>query len=457
MLQRKLELKVGFFAALILVLLVYATLKVGEGNFFIPTGYELVVQLDNAMGLNEKTPVEIAGISVGYVKKVELAADGRHARAHLQIDRPGATVAAGTKAVVRARGFLGDSYIALVPGPVGGPTLEPGAELEFGGVGGDMSLVLTDFGEVAKDFKAISQSLREQMAGDNAPVNRIIHNLDTFSATIRELVVQNQRNIDAMVANFAALSRDLRGMATNVRPDLEESFSRVASISRKLDEGEGTIGQLINNKDTVNKVNDAADSLTDALGGFKKLQTEVGYHTEYLGGTKDFKHYVHLNLHPRPDEGFLLEFVEDRTASPNRATRTSTVTANGQTTAVSAETTTLDQNKFRVSAQLAKKFYNLTLRGGIIENRGGVGFDYDVGRLGLSASAFDFNTKNGNKPHLKFMGTARLTPSLFLVGGMDDPLNPNQKKDWFVGAGLKFVDEDIKSLLAGGLGAAVKK
>lgn len=456
MASRKLETKVGLFALAVLAIIAYSTIKVGEQTTILSGGYAVIVTLDSAMGLNTKTPVEIAGIQVGVVKEIELI-ESRRARATLLLNRS-VKLPAGTKAMVRAKGFLGDTYVELVPGAPGGEQIGSGQELEYGGVGGDINVLITQFNDIAQDIKAVTSSLRELVGKDaSAPVYRSVMNLDKFAEELKTLIVRNEGNVNRITDNLSELTGNLRGMVSRGREDVEESLSRIANITKKVDEGKGTLGKLINDKATIEKVNAAADSLTETLGGFKRLEAELGYHTEYLTGTKDFKHYVHLNLKPRPDEAFRFEFVEDRSPSANRSTRTTTVTAGGASTTVVADTQTIDRNKFRVSAQIAKKIYDFTLRGGLIESRGGIGLDYDKGPVGLQFSAFDFNTQQGNKPHLKVTGNVNLTRSLYLLGGADDMLNPNQKLDWFVGAGVRIVDDDIKTLLSGGgLGSAIK-
>ena len=83
--------------------------------------------------------------------------------------------------------------------------------------------------------------------------------------------------------------------------------------------------------------------------------------------------------------------------------------------------------------------------------------DYNRGPVGVQLSAFDFNTQQGSKPHIKVSGNLNLTKSLYLTGGADDMLNPAQKTDWFFGAGVRLVDDDIKALLTGGgLGSTLK-
>lgn len=455
--RRTLETKVGLFALVVLGLIAYSTMKVGEQTTVLSGGYPVTVLLDSAIGINTKTPVEIAGIQIGMVKDIELI-ESRRAKAVLLINR-GVKLPVGTTAMVRAKGFLGDTYIELTPGPAGGTPIAAGGEVGYAGVGGDINVLITQFSDIATDIKSVTSSLKDLIGKDEkSPVYRSIMNVDKFTEDLKELIIRNEGNVNRITDNLAELTANLRGVVSRGREDVEESISRIASITRKVDEGQGSVGKLINDPATADKIGAAADSLNEALGGLKKLEAEIGYHTEFLTATKDFKHYVHLNLKPRPDTAFKFEFVEDRSASPQRATRTTAVTAGGATTTVTADTQTIERNKFRVSAQLAKRIYDFTVRGGLIESRGGVGLDYDKGPIGVQLSAFDFNTQQGNKPHVKVAGSLNLTKSFYLMGGADDMLNPSQKTDYFVGAGLRIVDDDVKSLLTGGgLGSALKQ
>jgi phospholipid/cholesterol/gamma-HCH transport system substrate-binding protein len=201
--------------------------------------------------------------------------------------------------------------------------------------------------------------------------------------------------------------------------DIESSMGNIASITNKIDEGQGTIGKLVNDDGTVNRLNDALDGINDTLGSIKKFQTEIGYHTEYLGKSEEFKHYVHLNLRPRPDSAFLLEFVSDPSPPLTRTTTTTDITANGATSTVTTNQAVQEHNKFLVSAQLAKNFYDFTLRGGIIESTGGVGLDYNKGPVGLAFSAYDFSKQAGSgRPHLKLMGNINLTKSIYVLAAL---------------------------------------
>lgn len=445
------ETKVGLFAILCIVIISYATIKVSDRSIIAGGSYKFTVIMDTAIGLKTKTPVEISGIQVGVVSKISLD-ENDHAKVTLSIGK-GVRIPEGTKAYIRSKGFLGEIFVELRPGPVENPAVASDSELPYGGVTGDVNMLLTQFNDIAKDVKSVTGSLKEMIGSDNAsPVYRAVQNLDSFTAAMKDVTVSNEANLNRIIYNLATLTDQLKNVVQDNRANIDNSLANISDVTNKIASGEGTIGKLVNDDATVNKMNDVADNLNETLGGLKKLETEIGYHGEYLGGTHDFKQYVHLNLMPAPDKGFLFEFVSDPQPSPNFITRNIDIAAGGATSAVRTTTATIEKNQFRFSAELAKKFYDFTFRGGVIESTGGVGLDFDKGPVGLKFSAFNFGTEYGQKPHLKAWGNINITKSLYLMGGMDDFINPNQPKDWFLGAGIRLVDDDIKSLI--GLGAA---
>jgi hypothetical protein len=85
-------------------------------------------------------------------------------------------------------------------------------------------------------------------------------------------------------------------------------------------------------------------------------------------------------------------------------------------------------------------------------------------RLVLSADVFGFAQSTvGQNPRVKVsLGYEVWNRMLYVLGGADDLLNYNHRAeagapggfDWFLGAQLRFNDEDLKSLLLVGGGAA---
>lgn len=439
------EMKVGLFAAIVIFIAAFITIKVSERAVTAGRGYKLVTVFSNATGLKIKAPVELAGVQVGVVKDIELM-DSRQAKVTVLLNRK-VKLPADSRAMLRTRGFLGETYVELIPGMAQEEILRPGERIYDTATSGDINQLVNQFNDIAADIKAVTSSLRDLVGRDDtAPINRIVKNLEEFTESIRDITVTNQANVNRIANNLAEFTTELKGIINRGRTDVEDSIANIASITRKIDEGRGTVGRLVNDEETVDKLNTAIDNLNETLGGFHKLETEIGYHTEFMTRTHDFKHFVHFALKPAPDKAFLFDLVADPDPTPVHVERTTDVTVNNNTTTVQTHTATINRNALRFSAQLAKRFYDFQLRGGIIENTGGVGADYFYGPFAVHADAYDLTTRYGQRPHIKAGAEVNITKNFFLLGGADDIINPNQPVDYFVGAGFRLIDEDIKKL-----------
>ena len=108
------ELFVGIFVLITLLCVAYLTIRLGKMDLFTDKGYTLIAKFSSSTGLRSGADVEIAGVSVGKVTKIELNPKFE-SLVHMRI-RDGITLAEDTGASVKTSGLIGDKYISLSPG-----------------------------------------------------------------------------------------------------------------------------------------------------------------------------------------------------------------------------------------------------------------------------------------------------------------------------------------------------
>lgn len=121
--ERTIDLSVGFFLLLGFLCLAYLSISFGQINLFGTGQYDVKAVFSKVNGLNENTGVEMLGIKVGSVKKIELKDYKAHVK--LSIDRD-VTLPQGTIASIKTEGLLGEKYVALSPGGMPGNIAKDG-------------------------------------------------------------------------------------------------------------------------------------------------------------------------------------------------------------------------------------------------------------------------------------------------------------------------------------------
>jgi len=93
----------------------YLSLQMGEFSIFdLEKNYRLEAEFDNVSGLKVGAVVEIAGVGVGKVAKIELGEQGL-ARVEMLI-KPEVNISADAIASIRTQGLIGDKYIKIIQG-----------------------------------------------------------------------------------------------------------------------------------------------------------------------------------------------------------------------------------------------------------------------------------------------------------------------------------------------------
>jgi phospholipid/cholesterol/gamma-HCH transport system substrate-binding protein len=107
------ETGVGIFLIAGLLCLGYLSVKLGDINLFGTKQYPVVARFSNVSGLKEGAAVEVAGVTVGKVAKIDL--NNYEAMVEMLIN-PGVRLQEDSIASIRTEGIIGDKYVKIKTG-----------------------------------------------------------------------------------------------------------------------------------------------------------------------------------------------------------------------------------------------------------------------------------------------------------------------------------------------------
>ena len=469
--------KVGGFFLVVLILaglLIWRIedLRIGRGP-----AKKVSVEFKDVAGLDAKSTVRLAGVRVGKVARIRLTPDGK-AIIDMDLDKD-VELRQGASASIANLGLLGEKYVELVPGPVGGPELPEGTLLK-----GDVPVSFDQITRLARDIevdvKDITRNLSGSLGGPQGEerLRTIIDNVRIITEDLRVLIASNRGNVDASIANLREFSEGMTQLVAridklvasnsgnvaqgisnikDVSGKLETTADNLNQITGKIKSGEGTVGKLVESEETHKNLNDAlvavkegVQSLDKALGAVGRTRFDLGVRSAYLTRFSKSKGSFSLDVFPPESPRF---YRVELTTQPfgrrvDSTTIDKTTFPDGHVEVKTTEETEL-KDELAITALLGYKYNDWAIRAGLIEGRGGAGLDYHLlkDRLQLSADIWDFNRPNFSA-HAAFTGKYFFSPSVYLQGGWDDVLNRSRQADSvFVGAGLRWNDDDIKYLL----------
>ena len=113
--KTNLELIVGIFLLAGFISFSWLAVKMGDIDPFANETYPVTARFTSISGLKEGTTIELAGVVVGKVSKIELDAGEYEAVVHLDIDKT-VELTDDSIASIRTSGIIGDKFIKLTPG-----------------------------------------------------------------------------------------------------------------------------------------------------------------------------------------------------------------------------------------------------------------------------------------------------------------------------------------------------
>jgi len=146
-----LETTVGLFVVVGLLCVGYMTVKLGNVSFWGGDTYVLNARFTTVSGLKVGSPVEIYGIQVGKIDKLDIDPGKQMARVELEL-RKGIQVFDDGNASIKTAGLIGDKFVKIDPGGAG-TLLKPGGTITETSSALDIEELIGRyaFGEVKKD------------------------------------------------------------------------------------------------------------------------------------------------------------------------------------------------------------------------------------------------------------------------------------------------------------------
>jgi phospholipid/cholesterol/gamma-HCH transport system substrate-binding protein len=233
------------FALSVFGLLLFLWLAFGGTVPLKPKGYEVKVAFPEASLLVEEADVRMAGVNVGKVKKRQLTDGGRRTLATIDLDSRFAPIPRDTRAVLRQKSLLGETYVELAPGDKSSGDLPDHGRLPDGQVKHTVELdeIFSTFDPATRrNFQAwlheagivtsgdYAENFNDAL-GNAAPFfvsgTRLLRPLDEQEVAVRRLV----RNTGRV---FGAISREngqLRGLIVNGNRTFQALASRDQALA----------------------------------------------------------------------------------------------------------------------------------------------------------------------------------------------------------------------------------
>jgi phospholipid/cholesterol/gamma-HCH transport system substrate-binding protein len=221
-------------------ILLFLWVTFGGPTPFRAKTYEVKIPFTEATQLAEQSDVRISGVNVGKVQRIELDPDGDEAIAVTAIDAQYAPLPESTRAMLRTKTLLGETYIELSPGSEDDPELEDGGTLPVANIAQSVQL-----DEIFRTFNpetraAFQEWMQEAAVAINGQGQNLSYAIGGLEPTLTEFdrlfrTLDTQRvAVGQLFRNGATTFRALRGRQGELG-DLIQSSNAVFQTTARRD------------------------------------------------------------------------------------------------------------------------------------------------------------------------------------------------------------------------------
>jgi phospholipid/cholesterol/gamma-HCH transport system substrate-binding protein len=287
------------FAFSCFAILLYLWLTFGGSVPLAAKGYRVAAPFPEATTLAQEADVRISGVKVGEVKTKDLDLSGNATKVVMEIKAKYAPLPVDTKATLRQKTLLGETYVELTPGSRSADKIPDGGSLKPGAIGDTVQLdeIFRSFDpQTRRAFQTWFDQQGKAVGQRGADLNAALGNLAPFADDanqLLEILNEQSRETRTLVRDtgvvFDALTeRD--GQLGDLISNSNRVFQTTASRDRALaetftilptfiDEGRVTTDRLTefaNNTDPlITQLRPAARELSPTLLDLRRLAPDL--------------------------------------------------------------------------------------------------------------------------------------------------------------------------------------
>jgi phospholipid/cholesterol/gamma-HCH transport system substrate-binding protein len=319
-------LTIAGFALSCFGLLLFLWLAFGGATPFKPKGYRVQASFTDAATLAEQADVRISGVPIGKVVRKDLDPRGNATLATLEIKPEFAPLRTDTRAILRQKTLLGETYVELTPGSKRAPQLTDGARIRDAAVEPvvEFDELLRIFDPATrKAFQQWQQTLAEATGGQQRDLSdalaylppfvedaqSVVDILNTRRTELKGLIRGTGQTFEAITRNEGALQnlivqqRNVFGELSDKRESLADTFQVFPTFLRE-------------SRATIRRTTEFARDTDPLLSDLGPVLRDIGPTLASLRGASPDVRRLFQNLGP------LIEASEEGLPATSRVLRT---------------------------------------------------------------------------------------------------------------------------------------
>jgi phospholipid/cholesterol/gamma-HCH transport system substrate-binding protein len=285
--SKNIEFRVGVFVIFALAVFIFAIVWI-QGYSLRQDNYKLRVIFDEVGSLANGDPVMVSGIRKGKVTDLNLVNEGVEVVLILSND-----VVLKKDAVVTVKniGLMGERFVAVKQGKSREllDTSIPLAGSYDTGIPEAMGMM----GEMITELRNLVLALKNSVASEENldKISATIQNFEELSGSILEYLNRNRDNLDKTAQNFLAASKSLdKIISGNVKrvdttlmrvdnvaarmetivSDLEHVAKAAHEFADNLNQGDGTLQMMVDDRRLYDDLRKTADNLDDLINDIRE-------------------------------------------------------------------------------------------------------------------------------------------------------------------------------------------